>query len=182
MKKASTFLIIGMILALCSVLIASPGTNRGGTFETEDPPENRRGNSRYYSITRTAYDPEEYANDDSKVWSDATTVAEQLPFGLGHFVSASTYVYSENSIFLKGRYIVSATLNQDWVHPDNRWDGGADEWRKYLYMDASTHDTDFGDYYVPKETIEYCLADGYANAKNVRDSSESWQTSVYIPW
>lgn len=181
MKKASTFLIIGTILALCSVLIASPGTNRGGTFETENPPENRRGNSLYYSITRTAYDPKYYAND-GKVWSDATTVAEQLPFGFGHYVSAHTKVESERSIFLKGKYTVSATLNQDWVDPDNQWDGGSDEWNEYLYKVAFTYDTDFSDYYVPKETIEYCLADGYANAKNVRNRSESWQTSVYIPW
>ncbi len=181
MKKAFTFLIIGMMIALCSVLIASPGTNRGGTSEIEDPTANNRTEP-YYSIERTAYDPKYYETSGSKVWSDATTFAQQIPFGFGHYVSARARVYSKKSIYLYGNFIVSATLNHDWVHPDNQNDGEADEWHEYLHRVAFTNDQDYGDYYDQKDTIEYCLADGYAKAKNARDRSESWTTSVYIPW
>lgn len=163
-----------MIVTLSSLLIASPATNRGGTFETEDPPEDRRGDNPNYRITRNAYD------SDDKVWSDATTTADQSPFG--HSVSTGTNVYSANSIFLKGTYTVSATLNQDWVHPDRQWDGRSGEWNRILNRSAYTGDHDWAANYVPRDTIEYCLADGNASARDIRNSSKRWRTSVYIPW
>ena len=166
MKKASVFLIYGiMTVILSSLLIASPSTNRSDTSEIEDPPEDRRGNNPNYSITRNALDK----IDDSKVWSDATTIAKQSPFG--HSVSAETNVESVISIYLRGRYTVSATLNHDWVHP-----------ARYLYKYAYRGDHDGENPHVPRDTIEYCLADGNASAKDVRTRSVRWSTSVYIPW
>ncbi len=155
-------------------LKASPGVNRGGVIEWEDPHENRRGRDPNYTVHRRAYD-----NDD-KVWSDASTDASQSI--LGHSVHASVNVYSRRSGFLKGSYTVSATLNQDWVEPDNKWDGESGQWFVYLSKHASTSDIDWFDSYVPRDTIEYCLADGCAKAKDVRTRSVRWRTSVYIPW
>ena len=165
-----------MIVILSSLLIASPSTNRSDTSEIEDPPEDRRGNNPNYSITRNALDK----IDDSKVWSDATTTAAQSPFG--HSVSTETNVESVISIYLRGRYTVSATLNHDWVHPDRQWDGSSGQWTRYLYKYAYRGDHDGENPHVPRDTIEYCLADGNASAKDVRTRSVRWSTSVYIPW
>lgn len=186
MKRIKIFLIlIGLLYAITAfttLLKASPGANRGGTMEWEDPPIRykwvngknvlRRGPN--YKVHRRAYD------QDVKVWSDATTNAVQEK--LGHTVHARTGVYSTRSPFLKGKYTVNAWLYHDWVHPDNTWDGETGQWTVYLNEYAETSDSDWFDLYSPRLTIEKCLADGYATAKDIRFRSAKWRTNVYIPW
>ncbi|MCE2400180.1 hypothetical protein J4G08_04750 [Candidatus Poribacteria bacterium] len=171
MKHVAIFLTLMLILCtiatFTSLLKASPGTNRGGTEEVVDPPPIPA------SVTRTAYD------GDVEVWSSAGTKAWQ---GIGHQVKASTRVRAMTSQFLKGTYTVSATLNHDWVIEMNKWDGRSGEWRRYLNKGAYTSDMDWFNMYDTTDTIEYCLADGYATARDVRESSKRWSTSVYIPW
>ena len=58
MKKVFVFLIlltfVTLTFGIFSLLNASPGTNRDGTHEWEDPPEHLRGRSPNYTVHRRA--------------------------------------------------------------------------------------------------------------------------------
>lgn len=77
---------------------------------------------------------------------------------------------------------VYAYLNHDWVDESNKRDEDDDDWERHLAEDSSVDDTDWGDSYDATETIEYCVTDGWATARDMRTPSVWYGTSVYIPW
>ncbi len=165
MKRLSVFLII--IFTICSLTIIAQGYNNRGMYETNGPPFN--------SINRSAYD----SDDSGIVYSDAQTSAHAGL--LCHRVTSLSSVNAVRDANLYGQYDVNARLNHDWVDEKRRRDHDANKWNTYLNESANTWDSDNGDF-DPSDTIEYCIADCVAFAKDVRKPGIIYSTNCYIPW
>lgn len=164
MNRLSVFLMT--VLIIVTLTITASSINNRGTYELVYPAEEK--------IERLAYD------SDGVVWSDAKTSADDGPFG--HTVESSVNVYSSIDPFLRGSYAVYAYLNHDWVDESNKRDEDDDDWYRHLHEDSYVGDTNWGDSYDETETIEYCVTDGWATARDIRTPSVWYGTSVYIPW